>query len=69
MKRKYQNEHPTLENGIDLVATSGIILRVIAHFNETLYTEDSSTENERQAAVVAHNDLSNPASETDTSQD
>ncbi|NJO82733.1 MAG: hypothetical protein HC828_07840 [Blastochloris sp.] len=68
MKPKSQNEYPTPEDGIDLVATSGIILRVIAHFNETLYTEGSSTENERQAAVVAHNDLSNPASEKDTSQ-
>lgn len=68
MKRTSTIEQPTPEDGIDLVATSGIILRVIAHFNETLYTEDSSTENERQAAVVVHNDLSNPASETDTSQ-
>ena len=69
MKRKSTIEHPTPEDGIDLVATSGILLRVIAHFNETLYTEDSSTENERQAEVLQHNDLSNPASGCDTSQD
>ncbi len=68
MKPQAKHEQPTTEDGINLVAASGIILRVIAHFNESLYTEGSSTENERQAEVVVHNDLSNPASDENTSQ-
>ena len=69
MKRKSPNEQPaTTEDGIDLVAASGIILRVIADWQQSEYTEDSSTENGRQAEVRQHNDLSNPASERSTTQ-
>ena len=69
MKRKSPNEQPApTEDGIDLVAASGIILRVVADWQQSEYTEDSSTENGRQAEVVVHDDLSNPASEISTTQ-
>ena len=69
MKRKSPNEQPaTTEDGIDLVAASGIILRVIADWQQSEYTEDSSTENGRQAEVLEYPDLSNPASGISTTQ-
>ena len=69
MKRKSPNEQPvTIEDGIDLVAASGIMLRVIADWQQSEYTEDSSTENGRQAEELELNDLSNPASEISTTQ-
>ena len=68
MKPKSQREQPTIEDGINLVAASGIILRVVADWAQNEYTEGSSTKNRRQAEVVAHNDLSDPASAEDTSQ-
>lgn len=68
MKRKYQNEHPTIEDGINLVAASKTLLRVLAEWQQNEYTEASSTENGRQAEVVEHNDLSNPASDPNTTQ-
>ena len=68
MKHKYQNEHPTNEDGINLVAASKTLLRVLAEWQQNEYTEASSTENGRQVEVVAHNDLSNPASDNDTTQ-
>jgi hypothetical protein len=54
--------------GIHLETVCRSLLRIVAHFNETLYTEASSTENERQAEVYQHPDLSDPASDDDTSQ-
>jgi len=69
LKRKSSHKQPaTAEDSIDLVAASGIMLRVIADWRQSEYTEDSSTENGRQAEVRQHNDLSNPASETSTTQ-
>ena len=69
MKRKSPNEQPaTIEDGIDLVAASGIMLRVVADWQQSEYTEDSSTENGRQAEVLEHPDLSNPASDVSTTQ-
>ena len=44
------------------------MLRVIADWQQSEYTEDSSTENGRQAEVRQHNDLSNPASGVNTTQ-
>ena len=68
LKHKYQNEHPTIEDGINLVAASKTLLRVLAEWQQNEYTEASSTENGRQAEVVVHNDLSNPASDSSTTQ-
>ena len=60
---------PTQGNdGIDLVATSGILLRVVAHINETQYTDSNSDQKQRQIEVQPHNDLSDPASAEDTTQ-
>jgi hypothetical protein len=44
------------------------LLKIVAELNEKQYTEGNSTQNRRQAAVVEHNDLSDPASDTDTAQ-
>ena len=68
MKHKSQNEHPTTEDGINLVAASKTLLRVLAEWQQNEYTEASSTENGRQVEVVVHNDLSNPASDANTTQ-
>jgi hypothetical protein len=68
LKHKSTIEQPTAEDSINLVAASGIILRVVADWQQSEYTEISSTENGRQAEVVVHNDLSNPASDDSTSQ-
>ena len=68
MNPKLQREQPTTEDGINLVAASGIILRVVADWAQNEDTEGSPTKNRRQAEVVAHNDLSDPASEEVTSQ-
>ena len=68
MKRKYQNEHPTTEDGINLVAASKTLLRVVAEWQQNEYTEASSTENGRQIEVLQHDDLSNPAGDSSTTQ-
>lgn len=68
MNPKSQHEQPTTENGINLVAASGIILRVVADWAQNEYTESSSTKKGRQAEVYHHPDLSDPASEESTSQ-
>ncbi len=44
------------------------LLKIVAQLNEKQYTEGNSTQNRRRAAVVEHNDLSDPASEESTSQ-
>ena len=44
------------------------LLKIVAQLNERQYTEGNSTQNRRQAEVVEHNDLSDPASDRDTSQ-
>ena len=68
MKPKSQREQPTTENGINLVAASKTLLRVVADWAQNEYTEGSSTKNGRQAEVYQHPDLSDPASEEVTSQ-
>ena len=68
MKATPKNKLTQYHNGIDLVATSGILLRVVAHINETLYTDSNSVQKQRQIEVVVHNDLSDPASANDTAQ-
>jgi hypothetical protein len=66
---KTPNSKPPQPNdGIDLVTTSGILLRVVAHINETLYTDSNSDQKQRQIEVLQHNDLSDPASAKDTTQ-
>ncbi len=44
------------------------LLKIVAQLNERQYTEDNSTQNRRQVEVREHNDLSDPASDGDTSQ-
>ncbi len=66
MTAKLQNKQP--QDGINQVHVSRALLRIVAQLNEKQYTEGNSTQNRRQAEVVEHNDLSDPASEDDTSQ-
>jgi hypothetical protein len=65
---KLQREQPTIEDGINLVAASKTLLRVVADWAQNEYTEASSTQKGRQAEVYQHPDLSDPASAEDTSQ-
>jgi hypothetical protein len=44
------------------------LLNIVAQLNERQYTEECSTPNGRQADVLKHNDLSDPASDGRTSQ-
>ena len=58
-----------LNNNMNLVDVSRTLLRIVAHLQETQYTEVTSTKlSEQQAEVVVHNDLPNPASERNSSQ-
>lgn len=58
-----------LNNDTNLVDVSKTLLRIVAHLQETQYSEVTSTElSEQQAEVVVYNDLPDPASEVDTSQ-
>lgn len=68
MNPKPQREPPTTEDGINLVAASKTLLRVVADWAQNEYTEGSSTKKGRQAEVSHHPDLSDPASEDDTAQ-
>ncbi len=52
------------EEGIDMVGIYRAILRAIAHLDERDYTEQDS----RQADVLQHLDLPDPASSVDNSQ-
>ena len=52
------------EEGIDMLGTCRAILRVLVHLENEEYTSDQS----RQAEVLAHDDLPNPASGVSTSQ-
>lgn len=62
-------DKPTQANdGIDLVAASGILLRVVADWEQTEYTDSNSDQKQRQIEVQPHNDLSDPASAEDTTQ-
>ena len=52
------------EEGIDMLGACRAILRVLVHLENEEYTSDQS----RQAEVLAHDDLPNPASGVSTSQ-
>ena len=54
---------------VNMVSVYRSVLEIVAHLQETQYSETTSTElSEQQAEVVVHNDLPNPASERDSSQ-
>ena len=54
---------------INMVSVYRSVLDIIAHLQETQYSETTSTElSEQQADVRQHNDLPDPASDVDTSQ-
>ncbi len=57
-----------MPTGIHLESVCRSLLKIIAHFNETLYTDHSLFENERRAEVFQHPDPADPASGKDTSQ-
>ena len=60
-----QPEEPMKQTeAIDLLTAYRTVLRVLAHLQSEEYTLD----NERQADVVVHDDLPDPASETRTRQ-
>jgi len=54
-----------VDNEIDKVAISRTILRILAHLEKVEYTTSC---NERQAEVLAHDDPPNPASEESTTR-
>ncbi len=53
-----------LEEGIDMLGACRAILRVLVHLENEEYTSDQL----RQAEVLAHDDLPDPASDVSTSQ-
>lgn len=54
---------------VNMVLVYRSVLEIVAHLQETQYSETTSTElSEQQADVRQHNDLPNPASESDSSQ-
>jgi hypothetical protein len=56
-----QEQH---EEGIDMLGACRAILRVLVHLENAEYTSDQW----RQAEVVVHDDLPDPASRLDNSQ-
>ena len=66
MKSKLDNETQYIDG--EKVEVYRSLLKIVAQLHENQYTEVNSTQNRRQVAVVEHNDLSNPASDRDTSQ-
>lgn len=63
-----KNKQRQSNDGIDLVAASGILLRVVADWQQTEYTDNNPDQKERQIEVQQHNDLSDPASDESTTQ-
>ena len=59
-------EHAGKAGGVDMVAISRILLRILAHLEEVEYTESHI---ERQIDVLAHGDPPDPASESSTARD
>jgi len=54
---------------VNMVSVYRSVLEIVAHLQETQYSETTSTElSEQQADVRQHNDLPDPASERDSSQ-
>ena len=66
MQAKTDNETQVI--GGEKVGLYCSLLKIVAQLNERQYTEGCSTQNRRQAEVLEHNDLSDPASDDDTSQ-
>lgn len=57
------------DDGINLVNISKTLLHIVAQLRETQYTGSRSTKIVlRQAEVLDHSDLPDPASDSDTSQ-
>jgi hypothetical protein len=57
-------EQEQLEEGIDMLGACRAILRALVHLENAEYTETSL----RQAEVMEHNDLPDPASDDSTAQ-
>jgi len=54
---------------VNMVSVYRSVLEIVAHLQETQYSETTSTElSEQQADVRQHNDLPDPASDFGTSQ-
>ena len=54
---------------VNMVSVYRSVLEIVAHLQETQYSETTSTElSEKQAEVVVHDDLPDPASGHNTSQ-
>ena len=54
---------------VNMVSVYRSVLEIVAHLQETQYSEVTSTElSEQQAEVVVHNDLPDPASDRSSSQ-
>ena len=59
----------TNSDEVNMVSVYRSVLEIVAHLQETQYSETTSTElSEQQAEVVVHNDLPDPASEPNSSQ-
>jgi hypothetical protein len=58
-------EHVGKADGVDMVAISRILLRILAHLEEVEYTESYI---KRQIDVLAHDDPPDPASDKDTTR-
>jgi len=54
--------------GVDQLALCRALLEIVAHFEETLYSDDQSTQQLRQTAGRQPDDLADPASAYDTVQ-
>ena len=57
-----------MQPGVHLETVCRSLLKIVAHFHETLYTDGSLFGNERRAEVLVHSDPADPASDNDTSQ-
>lgn len=68
MEQKHAPE-TQLNNGTNLLDVSRTLLRIVAQLAKNEYSEDKSDEHiRRQAEVVEHSDLPDPASDLSTSQ-
>ena len=59
-------KHEAETNGVDMVAISRILLRILAHLEEVEYTDSHI---ERQAEVLAHDDPPDPTRDMGTTRD
>ena len=63
--RVEEEVNETKSSGVDMVAISRILLRILAHLEEVEYTESHI---ERQIDVVVHDDPPDPASDNTTTR-